>query len=706
MQRSILVIACVAALTACSAPQQPEKNQAPAAAAAPSTATAPPAPPLVSGIDLQSGDPTVRAQDDFYRYVNGKWLATVEIPADKSAYGTGAMVFDKIQDQLHTLVDDVAAGKSAVANVDTKKIGDLYSSFMDEAALDNLGVKPLDAQFAKIDALKDAKGIPALIPGLNRDVATVNAYGLASNAPVGINIHQDNKDATKYVADFQQGGLGLPDRDYYLKDDDAKLKGIRAEYRKHIEKMLGMAGDKNAAANADQILALETSIAKIEWDKVALRDPVKAYNKEEIAKLGQLAPGFDWDAFTDAAGIKGKVDTVIVGQPTYLTAFGKLVQNTPLSTWKAYFRWRTLSDFAPELSKQFADENFAFYGTVLRGVPENRARWKRGIAIVNASIGEELGKLYTASYFPPESKARAQRLVSNLLAAFKQGIDTLDWMTPQTKQAAQEKLAKFMPKIGYPDAWRDYSSLTIDKGDLVGNISRAAQFEYQRNINKLGKPIDRGEWGMTPQTLDAYYNPELNEIVFPAAILQPPYFDPKADDAVNYGGIAAIIGHEISHGFDDQGAQYDGDGNLRDWWTKDDHEKFAAKTKALVAEYSAFEPVPGYHINGELTLGENIADNSGLAVAYKAYQISLAGKPAPVIDELTGDQRFYMGYARVWRAKARDNAIIAQLKSDPHSIPMYRAMGTVVNQPAFFTAFDAKEGDKMWRAPEQRVIIW
>ena len=706
MQRSTLVIACLAALTACSAPQQPEKSQAPTAAAAPSAAAAPLAPALVSGIDLKYIDPTVRAQDDFYRHVNGKWLATVEIPADKPAYGTGAIVFDKIQDQLHTLVDDVAAGKSIVANVDTKKIGDLYSSFMDEAALDNLGVKPLDAQFAKIDALKDTKGIPALIAGLNRDVATVTPYGLAPNAPVTINIHQDNKDATKYVADLQQGGLGLPDRDYYLKDDDAKLKGIRAEYRKHIEKMLGMAGDKNAAADADQVLALETAIAKIEWDKVALRDPVKAYNKEEIAKLGQLSPGFDWDAFIDSAGIKGKVDSVIVGQPTYLTAFGKLAQKTPLSAWKAYFRWHTLSDFAPELSKQFADENFAFYGTVLRGVPENRDRWKRGIAVVNASIGEELGKLYTASYFPPESKARAQKLVSNLLAAFKQGIDTLDWMTPQTKQAAQEKLAKFMPKIGYPDAWRDYSSLTIDKGDLVGNISRAVQFEYQRNINKLGKPIDRGEWGMTPQTLNAYYNPELNEIAFPAAILQPPYFDPKADDAVNYGGIAAIIGHEISHGFDDQGAQYDGDGNLRDWWTKEDHDKFAAKTKALVAEYSAFEPVPGYHINGELTLGENIADNSGLAVAYKAYQISLAGKPAPVIDGLTGDQRFYMGYAQVWRAKARDNAVIAQLKSDPHSIPMYRAMGTVVNQPAFFTAFDVKEGDKMWRAPDQRVIIW
>ena len=705
MKRTLLAAACISLLAACSAPSQPEKTQASATpAAAPVATPAPPAP--VSGIDVKYVDDNVRAQDDFYQHVNGKWLDTVEIPADKSQYGTGAIVFDRIEEQLHSLIDDVAAGKTSVANVDTKKIGDLYSSFMDEATLESLDAKPLDAKFAKIEAVKDAKGIPALIAALNIEVATVSPYGLASNAPIGIAIHQDNKDATKYIADLQQGGLGLPDRDYYLKDDDAKLKGIRAEYRKHIEKMLGMAGDKNAAASADQVLGLETAIAKIQWDKVALRDPIKAYNKEEIAKLGQLAPGFDWDAFIDATGIKGKVDTVIVSQPTYLTAFAKLVQKTPLPAWKAYFRWRTLSDFAPTLSKRFVDESFAFNGTVLRGVPENRARFKRGIALVNASVGEELGKLYSAKYFPAESKARAQKLVSNLLAAFKQGIDTLDWMTPQTKQAAQDKLSKFMPKIGYPDTWRDYATLTVDKGDLVGNITRATQFEYQRNLNKLGKPIDRGEWGMTPQTLNAYYNPELNEIVFPAAILQPPFFDPKADDAANYGSIAAVIGHEISHGFDDQGAQYDGDGNLRDWWTKEDHEKFAAKTKALVAEYSAFEPVAGYHINGELTLGENIADNSGLAVAYKAYQISLGGKPAPLIDGLTGDQRFYMGFAQVWRAKARDNAVIAQLKSDPHSIPKFRAMGTVVNQPAFFTAFDVKEGDKMWRAPDQRVIIW
>ncbi len=699
MKRTALWLACVSLVAACSNQSAPNASQQ---AAAPAAAPA----PAKSGIDEQYVDANVRAQDNFYRHVNGKWLDTVEIPADKSRYGTGAIVFDSIQDKLHGLVDDAVAGKLSGTNADTKKIGDLYASFMDEAALEALDIKPLAAQFALIDGLKDAKDIPALIAALNRGSATVTPYGLQSNAPVGIAIHQDNRDATKYVADLQQGGLGLPDRDYYLKDDDAKLKGMRADYRKHVEKMLAMAGDAHAGANADAILTLETALAQVQWDKVALRDPVKAYNKVEIAKLAMLAPGLDWDAFIDATGIKGKVDSVIVAQPTYLTAFGKLVANTPMPVWQAYFRWHTLSDFAPLLSKRFADENFAFYGTVLRGVPQDQPRWKRGLALVNAGIGEELGKLYTAKYFPPASKARAQQLVANLLAAFKQGIDKLDWMSPETKQAAQAKLAKFTPKIGYPDSWRDYSALAIDKGDLAGNLTRAAQFEYQRNLNKLGKPIDRGEWGMTPQTLDAYYNPELNEIVFPAAILQPPYFDPGADDAVNYGSIGAVIGHEISHGFDDQGAQYDGDGNLRDWWTKEDHEKFAAKTKALVAEYSAFEPVAGYHINGELTLGENIADNSGLTVAYKAYQISLGGKPEPVIDSLNGDQRFYMGFGQVWRAKARDNAVIAQIKTDPHSMPMYRVMGVVVNQEGFYKAFDVKDGDKMYIAPDKRVMIW
>jgi len=709
MKRNLIALACAASLlAACSqAPEAPKQAAAPAPAATPAPVATPvAAAPAKSGIDLQYTDTATRAQDNFYRFANGKWLDTVEIPADKSKYGTGAIVFDSIQDKLHGLVDDAAAGKVSDTNADTKKIGDLYASFMDEAALETLDAKPLAARLAAIDALKDTNGVAGLIAELNRSSATITGYGLASNSPVGIFIHQDNKDATKYVADLQQGGLGLPDRDYYLKDDDAKLKGMRADYRKHVEKMLGMAGDAHAAKNADAIVALETAIAKAQWDKVALRDPVKAYNKIEIAKLATLAPGIDWDAFVDASGLKGKADSVIVGQPTYLTAFAKLVASTPVPTWQAYFRWRTLSDAAPMLSKKFVDENFAFYGTVLRGQPQNQPRWKRGLALVNAGVGEELGKLYTAKYFPPENKQRAKALVDNLLVAFKQGIDHLDWMSAETKQAAQTKLAKFTPKIGYPDTWRDYASLSIDKTDLLGNLARAAQFEYQRNLNKLGKPIDRGEWGMTPQTLDAYYNPELNEIVFPAAILQPPYFNADADDAVNYGSIGAVIGHEISHGFDDQGAQYDGDGNLRDWWTKEDHEKFAAKTKALVAEYNAFEPVKGYHLNGELTLGENIADNSGLTVAFKAYQISLGEKPAPKIDGLTGEQRFYMGFGAVWRAKLRDNAAIQQIKTDPHSLPEFRVMGVVVNQEGFYKAFDLKPGDKMYLAPEQRVTIW
>ncbi|HEX3122340.1 MAG TPA: M13-type metalloendopeptidase [Rhodanobacteraceae bacterium] len=718
MKRTALALACAALIAACSSPQDTQNQAAaptgkpaapavPAAPAAPAPAAAPAAAAaLVSGIDLKAIDATVAPGADFYQHVNGKWLDTVEIPADKGKYGTGTIVFDKIQEDLHSLVDDAAAGKSADPKVDTRKIGDLYAGFMDEATLDAQDLKPLQERFARIDALKDSKGLPALFDELQRNAANVTAFGLAPNAPVVVAIHQDNKDATKYVADLRQSGLGLPDRDYYLKDDDAKLKGMRDQYVKHIEKMLSMAGDKDAAKTAASILKLETALAKAQWDNVTLRDPIKAYNKVEIAKLSTLAPGFDWDAYLTSAGVKGKVDSVIVGQPSYQTAMAKLVASTPIATWKAYLRWHTLSETAPLLSKRFADENFAFYGTVLTGVTEDQPRWKRGLALVNASIGEELGKLYTAKYFPPQAKARAKELVANLLEAFKQGIDQLDWMSPQTKQAAHEKLAKFTPKIGYPDTWRDYSALKIEKGDLLGNVMRSAQFDYQRNINKLGQPIDRGEWGLTPQTLNAYYNPELNEIVFPAAILQPPYFNAAADDAVNYGSIGAVIGHEISHGFDDQGSQYDGDGNLRDWWTKEDHEKFAAKTKALVDEYSAFEPVPGYHINGALTLGENIADNSGLAVAYKAYQIALRGEPAPVIDGLTGPQRFYTGFATVWRAKYRENAAIQQIKADPHSISKYRAIGTVANQPGFFQAFDIKEGDKMFVAPDKRVIIW
>jgi predicted metalloendopeptidase len=382
------------------------------------------------------------------------------------------------------------------------------------------------------------------------------------------------------------------------------------------------------------------------------------------------------------------------------------MKSTPLATWKDYFHWHILSSQANYLSKSFADENFAFYGTALNGIPEQQPRWKRAINLEEGAIGEGLGKLYVAQYFPPENKARMEKLVANLLEAYHQSIDTLDWMTPATKKEAQAKLASFMTKIGYPSKWRDYSALTIKKDDLVGNVARATEFEYLRNINKLGTPIDRTEWGMTPQTVNAYYNPEMNEIVFPAAILQPPFFNINADDAVNYGAIGAVIGHEISHGFDDQGAQYDGSGNLHDWWTADDKKNFKAKTEALVKQYSAYEPVPGYHVNGELTLGENIADNSGLAIAFKAYKLSLGGKPAPVIDGLTGEQRFYLGFGQVWRGKTRENAAIVRIKTDPHSPPQVRADGTVKNQPGFYEAFGVKEGDKMYLAPDQRVIMW
>ncbi|HTA64196.1 MAG TPA: M13 family metallopeptidase, partial [Xanthomonadaceae bacterium] len=499
---------------------------------------------------------------------------------------------------------------------------------------------------------------------------------------------------------------GLPDRDYYLKDDDVKLKQKRDAYLGHVERMLALGGDANAKADAASVLALETSLAKIQWTKVENRDPIKVYNKVQIADLHALMPGFDWTTFLADARVTGKVDYVIVSQPSYFKGLADIISSTPLPVWKTYFRWQALHASAPYLNKAFVDENFAFYGTTLRGIPENRPRWKRGVRVVEASMGEQLGQVYVSRYFPPESKARVTELVHNLLAAYQQSINTLDWMSPQTRQQALTKLSQYMLKLGYPDKWRDYSALKIDRNDLLGNVARANEFEYMRNINKLGKPIDRTEWGMTPQTVNAYYNPEMNEIVFPAAILQPPFFNPMADDAVNYGAIGAVIGHEISHGFDDQGSQYDGAGNLHDWWSKSDHEAFAAKTKALVDEYSAFEPVKGYHINGELTLGENIADNSGLAIAYKAYKISLHGKPAPVIDGMTGEQRFYAGFAQVFREKNRDDAMIEQIKTDPHSIPVDRVLGAVVNQPGFYDAYDVKPGDKMYVAPDKRVIIW
>jgi predicted metalloendopeptidase len=650
-----------------------------------------------AGVDLANIDASVRPQDDFFVNLNGKWLAKTEIPSDKSSWGSFEKLDDDTKPQLRAIIEAAAANPNKAAGTDAQRIGDFFASYMDEAKLEELRLTPLKAELDRVAALQDKKEIPALIAHFNR-------YGVT--APYAFGIHQDNKDSTRYVADLYQDGLSLPDRDYYLKKTDKKMAGTLARYQQHVTRMLTLAGNANAAADARAIVALETEIAKIQWTKVQLRDPVKAYNKVPLDQLSKLAPGYDWSTWLKDTGIAGKVDYVIVSQPSFVTGYNKLLAKTPLATWKAYFQWHVIHANAPYLAKDFALENFAFYGTVLSDVKEQQPRWKRAVNATDGALGESLGKLYVEQHFPAERKARMEALVKNLLEAFKQSISTLDWMSPETKLQAQAKLAKFTTKIGYPNKWRDYARLVVVKDDLVGNVHRSHAFEYEKELNKLGKPIDREEWGMKPQTVNAYYNPELNEIVFPAAILQPPFFDADADDAVNYGGIGAVIGHEISHGFDDQGAQYDGDGNLRDWWTKADHKNFAAKTRMLVKQYNGYSPVKGYFVNGELTLGENIADNSGAAIAYKAYLISLGGQPAPVIDGLTGEQRFYMGFGQVWRSKIREAQQIVYLKTDPHSPDQFRANGTVRNQPGFYNAFGVKPGDKMYLAPQDRVIMW
>jgi predicted metalloendopeptidase len=649
---------------------------------------------LVSGVELQYVDRTVRPQDDLYRHLNGKWLDSFQLPPDKASYGSFTFIDDTTQEQLHGIVE--ALQQNERADLDAVKITDLYASFMDEATLEGLGMKPLQGEFDAIEALTDKRELPALIAHLNR---------IGAGAPYDFYINQDARNSLQYAVVIHQGGLGMPDRDYYLKDD-AKLKDARAKYLAYAAKMMAMAGDAQAKSDAAAILDLETALAQAQWTRVENRDPIKTYNKIGIADLPRLMPAYDWQRYVRGSEIAGRADSVIINQPSYFSSLDKLITATPLPVWKAYFKWHVLTAAAPYLSQDFVDERFAFVGTVLSGIPQNRVRWKRGIALLDSAMGEALGKRYVEKYFPPQNKARMQALVANLLDAYRRDIDSLDWMSPETKKGAQAKLAKLVTKIGYPDSWRNYGALRISSDDLWGNVVRANEFESRRNLDKLGKPVDRNEWSMTPQTVNAYYNPLMNEIVFPAAILQPPFFNVQADDAVNYGGIGAVIGHEVSHGFDDRGSQYDADGNLRDWFTAEDHEKFKAKTRALVAQYGAYEPVPGYRVNGELTLGENIGDNSGLAIAYKAYRLSLAGKPAPVIDGLTGDERLFMGWVQVWRGKEREAEAIQRIKTDPHSPPAVRGSAPVINQPGFYSAFGVKEGDEMYLAPDRRVTIW
>jgi predicted metalloendopeptidase len=665
---------------------------APAASTAPAAAVA----AQRAGVDVAAFDTSVRPQDDFFRYTQGKWLKDVDIPSDRSSWGAFNVAQDKVEQQIRTLIEKAAQDKQAKAGSDGQKMGDFYNSFIDQKRRDELGLAPLKGELARINGLRDKKALGSLL-------AHFEHIGVGS--PLNLSVHQDNKNSTRYQADINQSGLGMPNRDYYLADD-ARLADVRAKYQAHIEKMLALAGHKDAADEAARIVALETEIARVQWSAVENRDPVKGYNKTEIAKLGTLAPNLDWNAYLKGAGVAGKEKAVNVSQPSYLAGLSALIEKTPLPVWKSYFSFHLLSAYAPYLSQPFVDESFAFRGSVLSGAKVNRPLEKRAIAEINRDLGFVVGHAYVAAYFPAERKRQVEEMAHNFLTAFKERIETLDWMTAETKKQAQAKLAKINVKVGYPDKWRDYSSLSVKGGDLVGNVMRSREYGHQYQIAKLGQAVDRGEWHMTPQTVNAYYSPEMNEVVFPAARLQYPLYDPDAEPAVNYGAVGISIGHEISHAFDDQGAQFDGDGNLRNWWTKEDGEKFAARGKRLAAQYGAYSPVPGYTLNGELTLGENIADNAGAIMASRAYNIYLHGRPAPVIDGMSAEQRLFMGLAQARRGKARDAALIAQVKSDPHSPSEFRVNGSLRNHPGFYEAFDVKAGDKMYLPPEERVIFW
>jgi putative endopeptidase len=646
----------------------------------------------VSGIQTADMDKAVRPQDDLFQYANGTWLRDVPIPPDRASYGVDSMMTE------HSLLQqrDLIEAAQISTDPEARKASDLYSSYMNEAQVERLGSKPLRAELQLASGIKHASDIGPLMGYLDR----IGIASLLAGA-----VRPDSKHSAQYAFWITQSGLGLPDRDYYL-SDDARLVEFRTKYRQHVEKMLHLLGDGAPGKEADKIVALEAAIAKLQWTRVANRDAQKTYNPKTLAQLAKEAPAIDWNGYFTQAGLTSALPTIVVRQPDYLQGLSSLIESTPIETWSSYFRYRVLSSRAPFLPRAFVEEDFAFNQGVLQGTQQPPDRWKRGTQLVDRLVGEASGKLYVAMYFPPATKARIDALVRNLLKAYAVSIEQLPWMSAATKAEAQAKLRKINVKIGYPDHWRDYSTLKIVPDDLLGNVRRAQEFERNRKLTQLGGPVDRAEWNMTAPTVNAYYNPSVNEIVFPAGILQPPAFDPAADDAFNYGSAGATIGHEISHGFDDQGSQYDSDGNLRDWWTSEDHAKFKAKTELLIKEYDAFEPVPGFHVNGALTLGENIADIAGIEIAYKAYLTSLNGRAPPVIDGMSAEQRFYIGFAQSWLGKRREESTIAQVKSDPHSPEKYRTNGVVVHMPSFYSAFSVKPGDKMYRAPEERVTLW
>jgi len=638
------------------------------------------------GFDTAGMDRSVKPGDDFYDYANGTWAKNTPIPADKSNYGAFNTLDDLSRERTKAILD--AAQKEPAS-----KIGAAYASYLDAATVEKNGLAPVKPWFAKIRAVKDKASYAKL---------AAEAARAGIDGPFGFYVNQDDKDPESYILLLHQDGLGLPDRDFYLEQDD-KMAAIRTAYVAHLEKMLILAGEADAKARAAALMAFETQIAKVHWTQVDSRDADKTYNKMTLTDLQKAAPGFDFAAYFAANNLTPR--DLLVSQPSAVTGEAALIAGAPIGVLKDALLLRTLHSFADELPDAVARENFAFYGTTLSGTPEREARWKRAVDFLKSSMGEEVGKIYVAQYFPPETKAAMDQLVKNVIAAMGRRIDGLTWMSDAAKARAHKKLAAFTPKIGYPDKWRDYSGLTMRRDDLFGNALRSNQFEFDYQMGKLGKPIYRWEWGMTPMEINAYANFGMVEIVFPAAILQPPFFDPHADPAVNYGGIGAVIGHELSHHFDDQGAKYDETGKLNQWWSDQDVANFKALTDKLVKQYDAYEPFPGAHVKGAFTLGENIGDLAGVAVALDAYHASLGGKPAPVIDGTTGDQRFFLGWAQVWRRNYREPNLRQRLVTDPHSPSQYRA-DTVRNFDQWYSAFKPEAGGKIYLSPQDRVKIW
>jgi putative endopeptidase len=683
---------CVFAV-ACSTPTTHKALPPPMAPAALPPTIAPQAHAQIGafGLDLTARNLSVRPADDFYAFANGTWVSAFTIPADRSAYGSFTKLSELSERRVREIIE-TAAQTPAPTGSNEQKVGDFYASFMDEVSIDAKGLTPIKANLVRIAGAKSHTDIAILF----------GSPGFASTFDVSID--QDLKDPNRYAVNMRQAGLGLPDRDYYL-SDAAKLKEIRKRYAQHIESILTLAHITDPGIKARQIVAFETELARAQWSIERRRDVEANYNPRTKDSLIAYAPGFAWQAFFDALGI-GDRRTLIVEQPTAIRDSAEVVKKTPLPTLKAYLTYHYITEYAAVLPQAIDQEDFAFYGTVLSGTPQQRERWKRGVRAVGGALGDAIGKLYVQKYFPPESKAKMQALVANLRVALGERIEALDWMTPETKKRALEKLATFAPKIGYPNKWKDYSALDIRRGDAFGNAERASRWEWQRELARLDKPVDRDEWQMSVTTINASYNPLNNEIVFPAAVLQPPYFDPNADDAVNYGGIGTIIGHEMSHGFDDQGRKFGPDGRLNNWWTAADASAFDERARRLVAEFSAFEVLPGVYVKGANTLGENIGDLGGINIALRAYHDSLQYRDAPVLEGLTGDQRFFLSFAQVWRSKYRDDALRNQVMGDVHSPAVFRVNGQLPNIDAWYAAFDVQPSDKLYVPPEKRVRIW